>query len=81
MMRKRWGLLLQAVSGALLFLLAGASDAGVVSVAGLACGAGGAVLLYAAGCGLRRVKPADRCRLTVIIPLHPRAWRGAAPRG
>ncbi|MDO4270662.1 MAG: hypothetical protein Q4C72_07015 [Eubacteriales bacterium] len=67
-MRKRIGLGLQAAGGLLLFLAAGASDAGTVAAGGLALGVLYAGLLFAAGKRLARRKPTPRRRATVVLP-------------
>lgn len=68
-MRKRFGAVLQAAAGVLLFLVTGASDAGAVSADGLAYGIICAALLFSAGCGVSRRKPAGR-RPAKVVPLR-----------
>ena len=68
-MKKRLGGALQAAGGAILFLAAGASDAGAVSAGGLAFSILCAALLFFAGRALRRRnKPAPCRRMGRALP-------------
>lgn len=74
-MRYPLGRSMQAVGSVLLFLLAGASDAGILPVAGILYGFAVSALLFLAGRRLTR----PRRRAAVVVPLGtPRRKRVSA---